>query len=384
MRRPYSSAASMLPLADRIASLGGVTAVLVGLALCAIVGQAVAGRSSGPRPVAGASPGTAKGRSVARRADRGSHRSAVAPLERRVREVVAAERATVARRALGVRKLPPADVSPVRVDHARRWAFGTSAIAPPGATSPPDASLFLARRTARGWSVALTGTREFSSLLREAPVSVVTKDERPFLERFSRAVAPGAVTGLALPWDKGQSRTLETAGGGLRFGGGDGRVLAPGAGRLYRLCAKGPTRGMLLLIHPSGLASEFYGMTRLTAAGQGATVRPGSYLGRTGTDRPCGGPPAAGPAAVSFALAGARGPVPLDGARIGGWTLHVAAGAVSADRPGVHVDAGNPLLNFGAETPASPPPAQSPSPIPARPTGAPHQELPVADPGGVR
>lgn len=278
--------------------------------------------------MAGASPGTAKGRSVARRADRGSHRSAVAPLERRVREVVAAERATVARRALGVRKLPPADVSPVRVDHARRWAFGTSAIAPPGATSPPDASLFLARR--------------------------------------------------------GQSRTLETAGGGLRFGGGDGRVLAPGAGRLYRLCAKGPSRGMLLLIHPSGLASEFYGMTRLTAAGQGAAVRPGSYLGRTGTDRPCGGPPAAGPAAVSFALAGARSPVPLDGARIGGWTLHVAAGAVSADRPGVHVDAGNPLLNFGAETPVSHPPAESPSPAPARPTGAPHQEFPVVDSGGVR
>jgi hypothetical protein len=378
MRRPYSSASSMLPPADRIASLGGLTAVLVGLALCAIVGQAVAGRSAGPRPVAGVSPGTAKGRSVTHRADRGSHRSAVAPLERQVREVVAAERTPVARRTLGVRSLPPADVSPVRVDHARGWAFGTSAIAPPAGTAAlPDASLFIARRTARGWSVALTGTPEFISLLRRAPVTVVTKGERPFLERFSRTAAPGggAVTGLALPWDKGQSRTLETTGGGLRFGGGDGRVLAPGPGRLYRLCAKGPSRGMLLLIHSSGLASEFYGMTQVTGVKEGAVVREGSYLGRTGTDRPCGGSPATGPAAVSFALAGARRPVPLDGACIGGWTLHVAEGAVSADRPGVHVDAGNPLLNFGAEPPASPPPG-SPSPTPA-PPGRGHKGVPV-------
>lgn len=375
MPRSGSGRGSLLPLANRLSRTGGVTAVLVGLALCAIVQQAVIG-PPGRRPAAERGRHAVKSPPTPKRTTRSPRPAPVTPLERQVRTVVLRQRAALARRVFGARPAAP-DVSASRVDRAAGWASGTAAIPPPaGVTAMPDASLFLARRVGRRWTVALAGTKDFVRLLRAAPASVVSRAERPLLARFGTvAAAPrGTATRLALPWDAGQSWTMRRAGDhALRFNGGDGKVLAPGTGRLYRLCPRAPDRGMLVLIHPDGVASEYYGITDLAHVKDGAAVRQGGYLGRIGTDRPCGGGPPAAQATVSFALCAANHPVPLDGVRIGGWTLHTTAGRVSARRAGLRIEEGNPLLNLGVG-------AATPTPVPNG-AGPPHP-LPAASPSG--
>jgi hypothetical protein len=115
---------------------------------------------------------------------------------------------------------------------------------------------------------------------------------------------------------------------------------------------------MLLLIHPNGMASEYYQVANVTDVKDGTLVERGEYLGRISADRPCGGLPAKGGTTASFALLNGHGAVSLNGAQIGGWTLHTSEGRFYADRPGVRVDSGNPLLNFGPD--AAPSAAQDP------------------------
>jgi hypothetical protein len=64
---------------------------------------------------------------------------------------------------------------------------------------------------------------------------------------------------------------------------------------------------------------------------------------------------------LRFALRSAGSLLSLEGRTFGGWTLHTASGPIWAEREGLRVDAGNPLLNFGPGT-ASPSPVVTPSP----------------------
>jgi Peptidase family M23 len=377
-------------MSDRISAVGVVVVIAVGLALAAIVEQAVMPPSA-RHPVSERQPVRHRPRPRPSRtvpahatAPR-SPMSRAAQLNRKVESVALAQRSPVARREYGVGTLSAPIVRLSRMDRRGTWAFGTETIPPPrGMTVMPDSSLYLAQLTRTGWRVALAGTPDFTTLLRKAPASVVTAAERPALQKFSTAVDTPLDTGLMLPWSVGQSWSLLASDRGVSgFDGGDGRVLAAGDGRIYRLCSSAAGHGLVLLVHPNGLATQYYQLTDVPKVRDGSLVKRGAYLGRTGTEQPCGGGEAP-QRMVRFSIRDADGPVRLDRVQIGGWTLRETVAATFAERAGVRVEAGNPLLNFGA-TPASPTPAPSAS---RSPTGAPKSGRPkvrvpeVPMPGG--
>ncbi|GAA4559152.1 hypothetical protein [Planotetraspora kaengkrachanensis] len=372
MPRSSSGHRSILPLADGVARIGGLVAVLVGLALCAIVQQEVVARVGPHRVVKAEVTGTRRPRPTPK-----ASRTDPAPFAQ-VRTAVLRQRGPSARAAFRVESLPQPDVHMTRIDEAKGWAFGTAAIPPPpGVAALPDPSLFIARRSGQTWQVASAGVEDFARFVRQAPTTVVPADERPFLEQYGEASSAkeGVATGMTLPWSAGQSWTMRSLGGvdALQFSGGDGRVLAPAPGRLYRLCARSASQSMLLLIHADGLASEYYQMADVADVKEGTLIQEGGYLGHTGTARPCGGAaPASGPATVDFTLFSGASLMPLEGTRIGGWTLHTAGDQVWADRSGLRVNAGNPLLNFGTDAP--------PSPSPRPPSATPSLRSPSASP----
>ena len=367
----------MRTLVNRVSALGVATIVVVGLSLAAIVEQAMFPTThSSHRHVAAASAKPVRHRTHTPRPSRSHKRMSPATLlSRQVKKEAAAQRGPVARREYGVGKVAAPVVHVSRMEHT--WAFGTEAIpAPLGSAAAPEPSLFLARSAGAHWTVALAGTAEFARLAAKAPTSVLSKEERTVLKAYHGAAKTTLETGLMLPWQVGQSwsamATEPTAWG---FDGGDGRVLAAGDGLLYRLCSSAPDRGLVLVIHPSGLATEYAQMADITPVPDGGAVKQGDYLGRTGTDRACGGGQAP-TRLVRFALRDATGPIPLDRVKIGGWMLHSAADAMYADRDGVRVNVGNPLLNFG-ETPT---PTPSPTPAPKH-TPKPHSS--TSDPKAV-
>ncbi|WP_192808980.1 hypothetical protein, partial [Actinomadura montaniterrae] len=316
------------------------------------------------------------------RASRGSKPATTtaktAPLVRTVRTAVLRQRSTIARREFGGRAPAAPTVLLSRADAAKGWAFGSSVIAPPaGVAAPPDASLFIARHVKTGWQVSVTGAPTFAAFAKSAPSDVVPDGERALLARYGKAAVSGAATGLELPWGVGKSWTMRPAGDprAIAFAGGDGRVLAPGPGRLYRLCSRTSGHAMLLLIHPNGLASTFSRLTAPTAARDGAAVRTGAYLGTTGRGLPCSTGQATGPASVVFGVLSGGRPAALNGLQVGGWTLQVAASgrAVAATRAGVRVQEGDPLLNLGSG--AVPLPAPSPTAT-ASPSASPSATAP--------
>ncbi|MBO2437324.1 hypothetical protein [Actinomadura nitritigenes] len=376
MSPPRSGGGSVLPLANRIVRLGGAGAGAVLLVLCAVVAQA----TQAPRGRPAAAPEPASQRTRPAHASRGSRpaetTAKTTPLVRTIRAAVLRQRSTIARREFGGRAPQAPTVLLSRSDAAKGWAFGSSVIAPPdGVDAPPDASLFIARHLKTGWQVSVTGAPTFAAFAKHAPSDVVPDGERVLLARYGKAAASGAATGLELPWGPGKSWTMRPAGDprAIAFAGGDGRVLAPGPGRLYRLCGRTSEHAMLLLIHPNGLASTFSRLTALTAVEDGGAVRTGTYLGTTGRGLPCSTGQAPGPASVVFGVLSGGRPAALDGLRIGGWTLQVAASgrAVAATRSGVRVEQGDPLLNLGdgvVPTPAPSPtltssPATSPTTV---------------------
>jgi Peptidase family M23 len=376
-------------LSDKISALGGVVVIVVGLALAAIVEQAVMPPSA-RHPVAERRPIRATHSHAPRPTP--SHaavsRAPMSPaalLSRKVETVVMAQRSPVVRRDYGVGTLSAPIVRLSRMDRGHIWAFGTETIPPPrGLTVMPESSLYIAQRSRTGWQVALAGTPQFTTLLRKAPASVVPAAERPVLEKFSAAADPPLDTGLMLPWGVGQSWTLLATDKGVSgFDGGDGRVLAPGDGRIYRLCSSSAGRGLVLLIHPNGLATQYYQMSDVTTVRDGSLVKRGDYLGRTGTEQPCGGGDAP-QRMVQFAISDATGTMRLDHFQIGGWTMRETTAATFAERAGVRVDAGNPLLNFGVmPVSPTPPPSGSPSPRGTPKSGPPSVRVPnVPLPGG--
>ncbi|GAA4627411.1 hypothetical protein GCM10023196_039500 [Actinoallomurus vinaceus] len=355
--------------------------IVVGLALAAIVEQVVmpppARHPVAERRRVHATPTRTRRPVSARPSPSRIPVSPATQLSRKVEKVVLAERSPVVRRNYGVDTLKAPIVRLSRMDRRDSWAFGTETIPPPSdMTVMPESSVFLAQMTQTGWEVALAGTPAFAALLKKAPATVVPDAERPVLAKFSTAADTPLDTGLMLPWGIGQSWSLLASDKGVSgFDGGDGRVLAAGDGRIYRLCSSTPGHGLVLLIHPNGLASEYYQLSDVTRVRDGSLVKRGDYLGRTGTEQPCGGGEAP-QRMVRFALSDANGPMRLDRLQIGGWTLRETAAATFAERAGVRVDADNPLLNFGA----MPTPAPSGSPSPS---GTPSVRVPnVPLPGG--
>ncbi|MFA1541064.1 M23 family metallopeptidase [Actinomadura monticuli] len=364
MSSHHSGGRSLLPLANRIVWLGGAGAVAVLLTLSAVVAQAVAPARDGQARAS--APASGRTRPAGGSHDPGPVRTAakVTPLVRRVRAVVLRQRAPIARRDFGGRAPAAPTVLLSRSDPARGWAFGSSVLTPPqGVKAPPDASLFIAHHAKTGWDVAVTGSRSFTEYARRAPDSVVPKAERSLLAAYGKAAA-SKDTGLSLPWKAGESWTMRATGSAeeIAFTGGDGRVLAAGPGRLYRLCSREAGRGMLLLIHPNGLASTYSQMSALTKAEDGAAVQRGAFLGTAGNTDSCTGAHASGPPAVVFGLLSGGRPVSLNALLIGGWTLRLpASGPIQAEGQGARIQAGDPMRNLGPAPAASSSPKQSPT-----------------------
>jgi hypothetical protein len=323
-RRKHSgSGSTLLTRVNRMGTIALVSNVGLCLILCAIVERTVISAVD-QRGAAAASPGQAAESpddpvSESPRGPRQT-RSPVRlfALESTVKQLTLAQRGTLARRSFGTATTGRPIVQQTRT--TKTWALGTAAIPPPkGSPAMPDVALFVARAVGRRWQVGLGGSSAFNRLLAAAPAALVPSAERALLARYSVAASPTNSTGLMLPWKQGQPWALVADKYGLGFTGGDGRVLAAGDGRLYRFCGTSPGHGLILLIHPNGLATEYYQLTSQPRLAGGDIVRRGDYLGRVGTDRPCGG--GSPEPQVRFGLRHADQDVTLDGKNVGGWTF---------------------------------------------------------------
>ncbi|HEY3688278.1 MAG TPA: hypothetical protein VGL93_34890 [Streptosporangiaceae bacterium] len=375
----------VLTLARRIGTLGTGMAVATGLVLCAIVEDTVLPQLDGRRTTTGQTPRPSSSRHHHGGTAAGTPTTPSGTLSHAVGTAATARLAAAARTTYGTPAAPRPLVRVTRQDRRRGWALGASVLpAPVGATAMPEAALFLAHRSGRSWTVGVGGTARFRTMVAHAPASVLPSRERAALTRYATGPDPGATPGggtdtrLDLPWRSGRSWTLDGyAAGTLTFDPGDGDVRAAGPGLLYRLCG----HGLLLVVHPDGLASEYAQVTDVTSVPDGGRVAAGAHLGQVTSAAPCR--TGRTTARLRFALRSADADVPIDGVRIGAWTLHAYATRVWATCAGHRVDPGDPLPN--AYVPASPSPVPVPSPTsskraPAEPSGSP--TLP-ASPGGT-
>ncbi|RFS85424.1 hypothetical protein D0T12_10325 [Actinomadura spongiicola] len=321
-------------------------------------------------------------------------------LTTRVRKLTLEQRGVAARRAYGAAPNAAPIVGTTRTSADKTWVFGTTAIPVPAASAAnPEVAFYAARWTGREWQVALSGGRLFDDLLGAVPTNVMPVAEARALRRYATVTAAQAaavVTGarggaeLMLPWKIGEAWSMTTSDGSatprplasLAFSGGDGRVLASGDGHLYRFCADPAGHAMLMVIHPSGVATTYHHVGDVPAEPRdGAVVERGDPLGRTGTVRPCGG--AAAPRAeVAFGVRRGGGTVPLAGARIGGWTFREDAEPSRgfAERGVLQVLPGGLLANLGPVPPADESPTTPTSP--SSPPSPPPSDVPPEDGAG--
>jgi hypothetical protein len=365
--------------AERMGTGALVFSIVVGLSLLAIVERSLLeGTSFGNPGPAGSdlvlrSPGSPPQRPANQQgggAPAGQGGGASAPdtttLTEQVRKITLAQHGTAARQAYGAAPTKAPIVGVDRVSSDRTWAFGTTAIPVPESSSATPQTAFFVGRWAQGvWQVAVSGTSAFSATISRVPAAVVPPDEVGVLRNYSSSTAQQAVAavngtkvgdGLMLPWKVGDTWTIGSADGrassrplgALAFWGGDGTVRAAGAGRLYRFCSGTAGRGMVMIVHPSGLATTYYRVTGEPALRNGTTVARGATLGSIGSDRPCGGAEAPRQL-VQFSLRRGAEEVPLNGARLGGWTLRERAQPLLgfAERGALQVLPGGLLANLG-------------------------------------
>ncbi|MGI5202905.1 hypothetical protein ACQEU6_15190 [Spirillospora sp. CA-108201] len=384
--------------ADRLSIGAIVLSTAVGLSLLGIAERALldggpVGGSSGPvgsqRAIRPPKPGAGTSAQPQQPQQRpgGGGGTATTPagpdlgvLATQVRRLTLAQRGTAARQAYGAALTRQPFVGATRQSADRTWVFGTSAIPVPEASAAgPELAFYAAHWNGRQWEVGLSGATAFASLLGAAPANLMSPSESRLLRKYGALSAAQAATllngtragdRLVLPWKIGQAWSMTTSDdaassrplASLAFSGGDGRVLAAGGGRLYRFCS-GQAGAVVMVIHPSGLASTYYGMRSVTELRDGSVVEQGDALGRTGSARPCGG--AAAPRAeVAFGLRRGGGAVPLDGAEIGGWTFRERAKPLLgfAERGVLQVLPGGLLANLGPVPAADGSASSTPSP----------------------
>ncbi|WP_433659332.1 peptidoglycan DD-metalloendopeptidase family protein [Nocardia sp. CA-128927] len=283
------------------------------------------------------------------------------------------------------------DKAPV-IDRMRsdgEWVFGAATVPEDSESEEtPKSTLYVAKLDDEGeWDVALEGTPEFGHMVSNAPESVVSGGEKAALT----APQPrSGNTGLSLPWKQGQSWYM---GGGphgisgesrpynsIDFNGGDGRVMAPAAGRVYKTCVRNGS-AEVKIVHNNGFTTSYYHMTDVIGAADGTEITAGTYLGKTGTQLPCGG--FASGAHVHMSLFKGAQPVPVNGVTIGGWTFREGQQAYAgfAEHEGQQVRAGGRLMNYGGGDDSKPPTdPKPPTTNPKPPTDPKPPTKPPTDP----
>ncbi|MEH6459053.1 peptidoglycan DD-metalloendopeptidase family protein [Chitinimonas sp. JJ19] len=236
----------------------------------------------------------------------------------------------------------------------------------------PVSRLFIARQSGGKWQVGMEGSSTFFTLLGSVPASVMSAPERDafraqrtvMLKQQMEAAQPMASTtllagetGLGLPWaegvawymgggphgNSGNSRPFDS----IDFNGGNGQVLAPRDGRIYKSCVRNSS-AIVQLVHDNGYTSRYYHMVNLPNLADGTLVRKGAYLGQIGNGLPCGGS-TTGPH-VHFSISMNGQPVAVNGKTIGGWQFFEGASAYQgyALRNGRRVNPGGSLVNYGS------------------------------------
>ncbi|QDQ28057.1 M23 family metallopeptidase [Chitinimonas arctica] len=263
---------------------------------------------------------------------------------------------------------------------ARNWVMGSvTQILGANREDVPVTRLFIARQNGKSWTLALQGSEAFFSMLDSAPDAVLSSAEKSAF-RSQRKTAgtaskslsdPGMAqanavtgdTGLSLPWaegvawymgggahgDSGTSRPFDS----LDFSGGDGQVLAPRDGRIYKSCVRNSS-AIVQLVHDNGYTTRYYHMVNLPNLTDGTLVRKGAYLGQMGMGLPCGGS-TTGPH-VHFSLSYNGQAMPVNGKTLGGWQFFETGTAYQgyAMRNGRRVNQGGSLINYGSGTTTPP------------------------------
>jgi murein DD-endopeptidase MepM/ murein hydrolase activator NlpD len=364
---------------NSIISAGSATALLAGLALGAVLERAILDSldngQQAPDPGDGriqVRPG-GQAPDPARSGDDAAPAAPALSLTSEVEKLTLDQRGQQAEQSYRSRATGKPIVRVSRVDRGRTSALGTSVIPIPRTSSAmPEATLFVAKKSAGRWQTALAGTRSFQQVLQQAPDSLISAGEKQLLTAFSNSGqrSKQAATALSLPWKADEPWTLRSAAGDGRqaaasfvgFSRKGGEVLAAAGGRLYRLCGKTAGRGLVMVIHPNGLATQYYQMSDVTTRQDGSIVQRGDLLGRVGTDRSCGGAAARSPQ-VLFGVRDGNGAVSLNGKEIGGWRFTESRNALTASRGARRISVGDALPNLGS-VPVLPLPGSSESPAP--------------------
>ncbi|MEO9456622.1 M23 family metallopeptidase, partial [Chromobacterium phragmitis] len=277
----------------------------------------------------------------------------------------------------GLAKGAPPLVEANRESADHRWVLGSitqplPVTADAAGDKVPLSRLFLARQTDDGWRLALEGEDDFAALLEAAPDGWLNADERrAWRSQTIRAkrLAPDA-TGLGLPWQEGAAWSMTGGPHGysgesqpydsIDFAGGDGRVLAPQGGVIYKSCLRNGS-GLVKLVHDNGYSSTYYHMVNLNTMADGQRVAKGAYLGKIGNGLPCGGS-TTGPH-VHFSLIHQGKAEPVNRKWLGGWQFFPGGRAYQgyALRNGSRVNVGGRLANYGS--------GADPAPIPGDASG---------------
>lgn len=242
----------------------------------------------------------------------------------------------------------------------RGWVFGGSIIRVPGnAEGSPITALFLAQKKGQSWTVALEGSPEFAAAAAKA-APVLDPSERQLFVKAAAASpeAAAAATGLGLPWKLGQgwghwgvhgNSGTSTPYNSIDFYGGDGRVLASRAGKMYRFCTSG-TWPFIKVVHDNGYTTGYYHLRNTTTKGDGSDVVEGEYLGQIDVQLPCGG--SANGNHVHWTLWQGNTAVTVVGKTIGGWTWYAGSSAYQGygERNGVRIyrDDCCRIINYGS------------------------------------
>ncbi|MFC4159259.1 peptidoglycan DD-metalloendopeptidase family protein [Chitinimonas lacunae] len=282
------------------------------------------------------------------------------------------------------------DVSKINKD--KNWVLGTvTRKIEDGKDDVPVSRLFVAFWTGQSWEIALEGEQLFGILTNAAPADVVSAEEKAMFKNQSAVAAQmanqaqnvmadtgGTQTGLSLPWAEGVSWYM---GGGphgnsgssrpfdsIDFSGGNGQVLAPRDGRIYKSCINSGS-AIVQLVHDNGYTTRYYHMINLPNIADGTLVRKGTYLGTIGNALPCGGSSTG--AHVHFSLSMNGQAVPVHGKVIGGWQFTEGSQPYAgyASRGSTRVYPGYAVYNYGGGSTTTPTPTPTPTPSPSTKPG---------------
>lgn len=260
-------------------------------------------------------------------------------------------------------------VEPHRQSADARWLSGGVYFPiPDGVHASPVAVQFIARHSMRGWEVALEDSERFNALVKKAPDSVMSADERELFAERQIAIRAressgdestlAVDVGLGMPFkkngsvwgtagvhgDSGSSRPYNA----IDFWGGDARVLASRKGTAYKYCTNSRWP-YIKLTHKNGWATGYYHTRNQANISNGQTLLEGAFIGNSGVELPCGG--SASGDHVHWTLWKSGGAAEaVDNKLIGGWVWHEGSQPYSgyAERNGKRVNAGQSgLINYG-------------------------------------